>query len=97
MKPNPSTTRASLFASAALLICVNAPAWAWSVKVTEHPSGGYVASLIHGSEPAQNKTVGHYATKSEARKAGKAAKKEAEGFKAEDSGPCADPMSGVRC
>jgi hypothetical protein len=67
---------------------------AWEVKVTGHPSGGYVASLVHSSDPTKNETVGHYETKKEAKKAGKKAKK-AKGFKAEDTGPCAGTMT--RC
>lgn len=69
---------------------------AWSVKVTAHPDGGYVASLIHSTDPTKDHTVGHYKTKREAKQAGKKAKKAKNSdFKAEESGHCADPM--MRC
>ncbi len=88
----------SRYSAAALVLFALAttPALAWKVKVTKHPDGDYVASLIHDSEPARNETVGKYGSKSEARKAGKAAKKE-KGFKAEEEGPCSDPTSGINC
>ena len=83
-------------AAVVLFALATTPALAWKVKVTEHPDGGYVTSLIHSTDPTKDHTVGKYKTKKEARKAGKAAKKE-KGFKAEDEGPCSDPMSGIKC
>jgi len=56
----------------------NTSALAWKVKVNETPSGKYTASLIHDTEPSLNERVGTYDTRKEARKAGKAAKKEKE-------------------
>lgn len=88
-------TRTSFWLAIVLLVAVSSPAWAWKVKITQHPDGDYVASLIHDTEPAQNRTVGKYSSKKEARKAGKAAKKEANGFMDDGSEACSDPL--IRC
>ncbi len=48
----------------------------WKVKLNPTPNGSWTASLINKESPTKNETVGNYGTKKEARKAGKAAKKD---------------------
>ncbi len=78
-------TRFSILAAAACIVLVGAPALAdWKIKVTEHPDGGYVSSIVlptNGDKlgvkgQGEERMVGRYATRQEARAAAEAKGKE---------------------
>ncbi len=72
-------TRLSVLAVAAIIAFATSAAMAgYKIKITPHPDGGYVSSLVDAMYPAKNIDVGRFSTKKEARQAAKEKKKELE-------------------